>query len=100
MKDLEDIHTALIGILILMVFVIIFLFIISIKTAHAGIRLWELDRSTIYIQIDKIAEMRRQAEKASQHGMSKERLEEIKRQAEEVLHPKAAMVFCSSEVIE
>ncbi len=67
--------------------------------SYAGTTMQYLSKTITYIQLDKIEEQIKEARKASQRAMSKEELEKIKAQADEVLR-KGSMVFTGAYIYE
>jgi len=68
------------------------LFLLITNNANAGTSFATLSKVIVYIQMDEIAEQMREARESSQKSLGKERLEEIRSQAEEVLNSSSPLV--------
>jgi hypothetical protein len=74
------------------------IFLLLTTAAHAGNDFTQISKSISYIQLDKIEEQRKEALKASQHGLSKERIAKLEAQAKAVLEGGAMVMFSSQEI--
>lgn len=83
---------------ILIIIILLLISTILVIKSEAGASFTALSDSIVIYEMDKINEKLIEARKASQRGLSKERIKEIKDKADDVLYD-GAMFQCTSYVV-